>query len=125
MDSEWVVLDLSEKTGETIKFTANLQKSTKESLPLFPNKKPDQDEFLMTLVAEIDNKQIPWLQNIKNENVEFLVILDKSGSMGGRPWTQVQNAAAKMENLVKKSDKVNVFEFSRLNSITKMRPFSE
>ena len=72
MDSEWVVLDLSEKTGETIKFTANLQKSTKESLPLFPNKKPDQDEFLMTLVAEIDNKQIPWLQNIKNENVEFL-----------------------------------------------------
>jgi len=57
------------------------------------------------------------------------VILDKSGSMGGRPWTQVQNAAAKMENLVKKSDKVNLSfvlydskaQFSDANSIQNTR----
>ena len=100
--SDWIVL------GETIKFTANLQKSpTPEFLPLFPDKTSDQEEFLMTLEAQIDNTQIPWLQTIKNENVEFLVILDKSGSMGGRPWTQVQNAAAKMDKLVKQNEKVS------------------
>merc|ERR1711860_333205 len=86
--SDWIVL------GETIKFTANLQKSPNpEFLPLFPDKSSDQEEFLMTLEAQIDNTQIPWLQTIKNENVEFWSFwtnLDLWVDVRGRKYKMLQ-----------------------------------
>ena len=98
--SDWIIL------GETLQFSAKLQKSNNEVVSLFPDKNKGEEEYLMTLNAEIANSKIPWLQEIKDENVEFLVVLDKSGSMAGKPWRQVQNAAAKMDKLVQNNAKV-------------------
>ena len=54
----------------------------------------------MTLTSQIKKGDIPWLEKVQNERVNFLVALDGSGSMAGRPWQQVQNAVQKISKLV-------------------------
>ena len=41
------------------------------------------------------------LPQVSEETVEFVLILDRSGSMGGQPWAQVQTAAAQMVEIVR------------------------
>ena len=87
--------------GHVIDFAVTLHKSDSgDNVQLFPGKASTQDEYLMTLKAEINNEKLPWLKDVRDEKVEFLVILDKSGSMDGRPWRQVQRAAEKMAKIV-------------------------
>ena len=53
----------------------------------------------MTLESSVKIADFPWLQNIKDEEVEFIVILDRSTSMQGKPWKQVQDAMVQMLEL--------------------------
>ena len=38
--------------------------------------------------------------------MEFVLILDRSGSMGGQPWAQVQTAAAQMVEMVRGNPRI-------------------
>ena len=94
-----------------IGFKVNLQKASdgqQATLPLFPDKKEDQEEFLMTLTSEIKQGDIPWLEKVQNEQVDFLLVLDSSGSMGGKPWQQVQCAVSKISRLVENLSNVHI-----------------
>ena len=55
----------------------------------------------MTLESTVKVADFPWLQNIQDEEVEFLVILDRSSSMSGKPWKQVQDAMIKILDLTR------------------------
>jgi len=58
--------------------------------------KGDNDEFLMHLEAEI-----PAQKEVKTQEAEFIVVVDRSGSMGGTPWKQVQDGLKKMLELTR------------------------
>ena len=58
---------------------------------------------MMTLESTVQVADFPWLQNIKDEEVEFIVILDRSSSMNGQPWKQVQDSMVKMLELTRVS----------------------
>jgi len=63
----------------------------------------DNDEYLMKLEAwTIDET------NGKSQDAEFIVIVDRSGSMGGKPWEQVQQALIKILELTKNEANINV-----------------
>ena len=38
--------------------------------------------------------------------MEFILILDRSGSMSGQPWSQVQTAVAKIVEMVKENPRI-------------------
>ena len=40
--------------------------------------------------AQVGLESLPWIKKVKDEQVEFIIILDMSGSMCGTPWSQVQ-----------------------------------
>jgi uncharacterized protein with von Willebrand factor type A (vWA) domain len=42
------------------------------------------------LEAQVGLESLPWMKKVKDEQVEFIIILDMSGSMSGTPWSQVQ-----------------------------------
>ena len=79
----------------TVDFSTKLQ-SVNGGISLFATDpktavgKPSADEYLMTLDASVGISNFPWLQKVKDEEVKFVVILDRSGSMGGKPWNQVR-----------------------------------
>merc|ERR1712130_1021936 len=54
------------------------------------------DKFLMHLNAEV-----PDQGEEKVQEAEFLVVVDRSGSMQGTPWKQVQGALCKMLELTR------------------------
>ena len=58
--------------------------------------KPQNDEYLMHLEAEI-----PAEKEAKTQEAEFIVVVDRSGSMNGTPWKQVQEAMNKMLDLTR------------------------
>merc|ERR1711874_681804 len=47
------------------------------------------DEYLMTIQADVP---IQDEKDAKTPEAEFIVVVDRSGSMGGTPWAQVQQA---------------------------------
>ena len=49
-----------------------------------------EEEYLLTLEAQVKLEALPWIKKVKDEKVEFVIILDMSGSMAGTPWSQVQ-----------------------------------
>merc|ERR1711874_479568 len=51
------------------------------------------DEYLMTIQAEVP---IQDEKDAKTPEAEFIVVVDRSGSMGGTPWAQVQQALVQM-----------------------------
>ena len=57
----------------------------------------------MKLEAWIDDKK-----DDKPEEAEFIVIVDRSGSMQGQPWCQVQQALVKMLQLTETSANISV-----------------
>ena len=65
-------------------------------------------EYLMKLEANVPVSQLPWLEQVKDEEVEFLLVLDRSGSMGGNPWAQVQQAVVQILEMVKDNPKIVV-----------------
>ena len=62
----------------------------------------------MKLEANVPVSQLPWLEQVKDEEVEFLLVLDRSGSMGGNPWAQVQQAVVQILEMVKDNPKIVV-----------------
>merc|ERR1711953_1658850 len=61
------------------------------------------DEFLMHLSADV-----PALEEQKIQEAEFIVIVDRSGSMQGTPWKQVQGALCKMLDLTRSQGNIRV-----------------
>eukprot|EP00090_Calanus_glacialis_P006326 TRINITY_DN14941_c0_g1_i1.p1 TRINITY_DN14941_c0_g1~~TRINITY_DN14941_c0_g1_i1.p1 ORF type:complete len:489 (-),score=135.74 TRINITY_DN14941_c0_g1_i1:72-1538(-) len=58
--------------------------------------KAQNDEFLMHLEAEL-----PAEKDSKTQEAEFIVVVDRSGSMNGTPWRQVQDGLNKMLDLTR------------------------
>ncbi len=77
--------------SDTVEFAASLQKAGGISLFSPDPRSTPVDEFLLTLEADVAVGSFPWLQKVSGEEVEFWLILDKSGSMAGTPWRQVRN----------------------------------
>jgi hypothetical protein len=79
-----------------LEFSATLELAT--GLSLFASPDPEmaqanancRDEFLMTLKAEANVDDVPWLKDLRDEEVELVLILDRSIFMEGRPWVQAQ-----------------------------------
>ena len=44
----------------------------------------------------------------KSQDAEFIVVVDRSGSMGGKPWEQVQQALIKILELTQNEANINV-----------------
>ena len=59
----------------------------------FPTVPPDDDEYLLTLTADLD---LGRLRRTKPEKSELLFVLDNGVAMAGRPWEQTQSAMAKV-----------------------------
>ena len=98
-----------------IEFFAEMDVSPTVGLSLFADNAKaaadddkDSDTYLMTLTAEADRFELPWLAQVEDEEVEFLVILDRSGSMSGSPWKQVQSAMLKMMEMTAENKRIFV-----------------
>ena len=63
----------------------------------------DNDEFMMTLEATVADEQ-----DTRSEDAEFVVVVDRSGSMQGVPWAQVQQALVKMLELTRTDARIRV-----------------
>jgi len=63
----------------------------------------DNDEFMMTLEATVEDDQ-----DTRSEDAEFVVVVDRSGSMQGVPWAQVQQALIKMLELTRTDARIKV-----------------
>ena len=63
------------------------------------------DEYLMTIEAEIPIKSDA---EEKTQEAEFIVVVDRSGSMGGTPWQQVQQALVKMIEMTKSDGNIQM-----------------
>ena len=88
--SDWVDLG-----SERIEFVASLDRAA--GISVFAKdpetaraKANSEDEYLLTVESRISLDVLPWIKKIKDEEVEFVIILDMSGSMAGTPWSQVQ-----------------------------------
>ena len=65
--------------------------------------KVENDEFMMTLEASVEDDK-----DTRSEDAEFVVVVDRSGSMQGVPWSQVQRALTKMLELTKTDARIKV-----------------
>lgn len=88
---------------ETVEFTCRLETvpGDNATIRLFRTNEDQantkyNDEFLMHLEGEINEET-----QSKVQEAEFIVVVDRSGSMGGTPWKQVQEALLKMLDLTK------------------------
>jgi len=86
-----------------IQFSCKLETvaGAKSMISLFQNHdsqgiKEHNDEFLMHLEAEL-----PAEKEAKTQEAEFIVVVDRSGSMNGTPWKQVQGGLNKMLDLTR------------------------
>merc|ERR1712037_369793 len=84
VDRGQVVISLFKGSGEQLQEGAN-------------------DEFLMHLSAEVLDQG-----EEKVQEAEFIVIVDRSGSMQGTPWRQVQGALCKMLELTRGQGNIRV-----------------
>uniref|UniRef100_A0A6C0JE23 VWA domain-containing protein n=1 Tax=viral metagenome TaxID=1070528 RepID=A0A6C0JE23_9ZZZZ len=69
----------------TIKFEAKLEHAS-SGLNLFSEN--IDHEYLLKLSSKVDYETFPWLKRVKDEEVNFIFILDNSGSMRDRPWNR-------------------------------------
>merc|ERR1711971_1102319 len=86
------------ETVERGEVAISLFKGSKEQLQDGAN-----DEFLMHLSAEVPNQG-----EEKVQEAEFIVVVDRSGSMQGTPWKQVQGAICKMLELTRGQGNIRV-----------------
>jgi len=95
---------------EGLKFSCKLETVGEEKEPKVNLFKTQEEgtEFLMHLEAEVPVKD---KEAEDTKEVELVVVVDRSGSMQGRPWQQVQQALIKVLNLTK--DQANI----RVNAI--------
>merc|ERR1712037_607370 len=84
VDRGQVVISLFKGSGEQLQEGAN-------------------DEFLMHLSAEVLDQG-----EEKVQEAEFIVVVDRSGSMQGTPWRQVQGALGKMLELTRGQGNIRV-----------------
>merc|ERR1711874_363475 len=63
------------------------------------------DEYLMTIQAEVP---IQDEKDAKTPEAEFIVVVDRSGSMGGTPWAQVQQALVQMIRMTKQDGNIKM-----------------
>ena len=47
-----------------------------------------------------------FITQVSEETVEFVLILDRSSSMSGQPWSQVQTAMSKIVEMVKGNQRI-------------------
>ena len=66
------------------------------------------DEYLMTLEATIEKADDEDETQKKTQHAEFIIVVDKSGSMQGTPWRQVQEALIKMLKITNADARINV-----------------
>merc|ERR1719493_418900 len=76
----------------------------------------DNDEFLMHLEAEI-----PAEKEVKTQEAEFIVVVDRSGSMGGTPWKQVQDGLKKMLDLTRRQGNLKTKAIAYNHGTTQLR----
>jgi len=95
---------------ENIKFHCKLETVDKGevALSLFKVLEKQQegevnDEFLMHLSAEVADQG-----EAKVQSAEFIVIVDRSGSMQGTPWKQVQGGLTKMLELTRSQENIRI-----------------
>merc|ERR1711963_247711 len=96
---------------EKVDFTCKLETvDTKEVLVNLFKSADEQDggekdnlEFLMHLDAEITDQG-----NEKVQEAEFIIVVDRSGSMQGTPWKQVQGALCKMLDLTRDQGNIRI-----------------
>merc|ERR1712004_418732 len=96
---------------EKVDFTCKLETvDTKEVLVNLFKSADEQDggekdnlEFLLHLDAEI-----PDQGNKKVQEAEFIIVVDRSGSMQGTPWKQVQGALCKMLDLTRDQGNIRI-----------------
>jgi len=95
---------------ENIKFDCKLETVDKSevALSLFKvlEKQQEDDvnnEFLMHLSAEVADQG-----EAKVQSAEFIVIVDRSGSMQGTPWKQVQGGLTKMLELTRSQENIRI-----------------
>jgi len=95
---------------ENIKFDCKLETVVRSevALSLFKvlEKQQEDDvnnEFLMHLSAEVADQG-----EAKVQSAEFIVIVDRSGSMQGTPWKQVQGGLTKMLELTRSQENIRI-----------------
>jgi len=95
---------------ENIKFDCKLETVDKSevALSLFKVLEKQQEgevnnEFLMHLSAEVADQG-----EAKVQSAEFIVIVDRSGSMQGTPWKQVQGGLTKMLELTRSQENIRI-----------------
>jgi len=95
---------------ENIKFDCKLETVDRSevALSLFKvlEKQQEDDvnnEFLMHLSAEVADQG-----EAKVQSAEFIVIVDRSGSMQGTPWKQVQGGLTKMLELTRSQENIRI-----------------
>jgi len=95
---------------ENIKFDCKLETVDKGevALSLFKVLEKQQEgdvnnEFLMHLSAEVADQG-----EAKVQSAEFIVIVDRSGSMQGTPWKQVQGGLTKMLELTRSQENIRI-----------------
>jgi len=95
---------------ENIKFDCKLETVGKSEVALSLFKVVEKqhegevnDEFLMHLSAEVADQG-----EAKVQSAEFIVIVDRSGSMQGTPWKQVQGGLTKMLELTRSQENIRI-----------------
>lgn len=106
-------------------FEARLTKAP--GLTLFGGNEATGKEYFLTLKGTGNVSNIPGLQEIQDEEIEFLLILDRSGSMDGNPWRQVQRAVLKVMHMIQANHKLALtimIYAARANFLTLSSDFS-
>ena len=86
-----------------INFLFSVFKQSEDDWEIVGGGEGDNDEFMMTLEATVADDQ-----DTRSEDAEFLVVVDRSGSMQGVPWAQVQQALIKMLELTRADTRIRV-----------------
>jgi len=77
--------------------------------------KETNEEYLMTIEAEVP---VQINAEEKTQQAEFIVVVDRSGSMGGTPWLQVQQALVKMIKMTKSDGNIQMKVLAYNNNTT-------
>ena len=95
-----------------VEFKATLENT--DGFPLFSRRAEEaedadncQGEYYLTLMAEVDIEQFDGLNAVKEQEVEFIFMLDKSYSMSGNPWRQVKSSLINMIHITAGNNKIH------------------
>jgi len=76
----------------------------------------DNNEYLMHLEAEL-----PAEKETKTQEAEFIVVVDRSGSMQGTPWKQVQDALMKMLDLTRTQGNIQTTSIAYNHDVSQVK----